>query len=166
MILLPLDEPRLIALAHGWLSAPCNRQWLEFGDAAQSISLTALTVMCRRPQHVLRLFTDEADRPIGVVALGEMRPVSKTGTIWCVLGDSRVSGRGYGTEAMRQCLTLGFKSLGLTAINTWVVDTNARSRHMVERLGFRLIGVQRQCHRIGDTAHDRLLFDMLAEELT
>lgn len=166
MTLLPLDDPRLLETAHGWLSEPGNRQWLEFGDTVEPVSLTTLTVMCRRAQHLVRVFTDEAGRPIGVVALGDIRVVSRTATIWCVLGDKRLGGRGYGTTAMRTCLAHGFQALHLAAINTWVVVGNTRSRRMVERVGFRLVGIQRLCHRMGDIAHDRWLFDLLPEELT
>jgi RimJ/RimL family protein N-acetyltransferase len=165
MNLLPLDDPGRLGLAHRWLTAPANRQWLCFGDSPEPLSLAALKVMTQRRQHVLRAFTDEGGRPVGVVALGDIQRQSQSATIWCVLGDKSVAGRGYGTEAMRQGLALGFFELGLASVNTWVVDANTPSRRMVERVGFRLIGVQRRCHRIGDRLHDRLLFDILPEEL-
>lgn len=165
MKLLPLDDP-LLGLAYTWLSAACNSQWLEFGEAGRQVSLLELKIMSQRPQHQLRVFTNGDGDPIGVVALGDIRVVSGTATIWCVLGDKRVSGRGHGTEAMRLALSLGFQTLRLNAINTWVVDANAQSRRMVERVGFHLTGIQRRCHRIGDTLHDRWLFDMLPGELS
>lgn len=165
MNLLPLDEAGHLVLAHRWLTAAANRQWLCFGDSPDPLSLAALKVMTQRRQHALRVFTDETGRPVGVVALGDIQRLSRSATIWCVLGDKAAAGRGYGTEAMRRGLALGFGELGLASVNTWVVDANIPSRRMVERVGFRLIGIQRRCHRIGDRLHDRLLFDILPEEL-
>ena len=60
-------------------------------------------------------------------------------------------------------MTLAFRDLGLYAINTWSVDHNPSLR-TIERLGFRFIGRQRQCHYIDGQLHDRLLFDLLASE--
>lgn len=165
MNLLPLDDAARLALAHRWLTTPASRQWLCFGDSPEPLSLAALKVMTQRRQHVLRAFTDETGRPVGVVALGDIQRLSRSATIWCVLGDTSLAGRGYGTEAMRRGLALGFGELDLASVNTWVVDANLPSRRMVERVGFRLIGIQRRCHRIGDRLHDRLLFDILPEEL-
>jgi RimJ/RimL family protein N-acetyltransferase len=43
------------------------------------------------------------------------------------------------------------------------VDHNPSLR-TIERLGFRFIGRQRQCHYIDGRLYDRLLFDLLASE--
>ena len=39
-----------------------------------------------------------------------------------------------------------------------------QSLRIIERLGFRFIGRQRQCHYIDGRPYDRLLFDLLASE--
>jgi RimJ/RimL family protein N-acetyltransferase len=44
-----------------------------------------------------------------------------------------------------------------------MVDHNP-SIHLIERVGFRPIGRQRQCHDIDGHAYDRLWFDLLASE--
>ena len=117
MNLLPLDDPGRLALAHRWLAAPASRQWLCFGDSPEPLSLAALKVMTQRRQHVLRAFTDERGRPVGVVALGDIQRLSRSATIWCVLGEMSLAGRGYGTEAMRRGLALGFGELDLASIS-------------------------------------------------
>ena len=60
-------------------------------------------------------------------------------------------------------MTLAFGDLGLHTINTWAVEHN-QSVRVIERLGFRFIGRQRQCHYIDGRLYDRLLFDLLASE--
>ena len=58
---------------------------------------------------------------------------------------------------------MAFRELGLHAINTWIVDGNP-SRRLIERVNFRFIGRQRQCHYIDGECRDRLLYDLLASE--
>jgi RimJ/RimL family protein N-acetyltransferase len=65
--------------------------------------------------------------------------------------------------ASSKLLTLAFHELGLHAVNTWIVDRNPSVRSL-ERLNFRFVGRQRQCHMIDGRPYDRLLFDLLASE--
>jgi len=60
-------------------------------------------------------------------------------------------------------LTLGFTELRLRAINTWIVEHNPSIR-VAERVQFKPIGRQRQCHYIDGRPYDRLWFDLLASE--
>jgi RimJ/RimL family protein N-acetyltransferase len=60
-------------------------------------------------------------------------------------------------------LTVGFVELGLRAIHTWVVEGNPSIR-VIERMRFRPVGRQRQCHYIDGRSYDRLWFDLLASE--
>jgi len=80
-----------------------------------------------------------------------------------VTGEKSFRNRGYSTFASSKFLTLAFRDLGLHAINTWAVDHN-QSLRIIERLGFRFIGRQRQCHYIDGRLYDRLTFDLLASE--
>jgi RimJ/RimL family protein N-acetyltransferase len=65
--------------------------------------------------------------------------------------------------ATSKFLTVVFRDLGLRAVNTWIVDGNPSLRSL-QRLNFRFIGRQRRCHLVDGVPHDRLLFDLLAEE--
>jgi RimJ/RimL family protein N-acetyltransferase len=162
--LLPPDNPERLALVAGWLGRKENYQWLDFGDGRQVVSPEWLKIAAQRGTHVLRLFTaDEVDRPIGVVGLSNVNPHFKSATLWTVLGDKTYAGRGYATRAVSGMLTLGFEELGLRAINTWIVEHNPSIR-VAERVRFRPIGRQRQCHCIDGRVYDRLWFDLLAAE--
>lgn len=50
-------------------------------------------------------------------------------------------GQGYGTEAARALITVGFTELGLRAIRGVTVSANERVAHLVQRLGFQLAEV-------------------------
>lgn len=166
MRLIPLDDGKLTDLAASWLADNRNYQWLDFGGSVQSIDRLALRVMARRKTHVLRIFTADTDQdlPIGIVGLSDVHPDFKTATLWIVLGERHYSNKGYAVKASSAMLALGFRELGLHAINVWAVESNHASLRAIRRLNFRPAGRQRQCHYIDGHPFDRLWFDMLANE--
>jgi RimJ/RimL family protein N-acetyltransferase len=163
MRLLPLDRPELVELAAGWLGRYDNYKWLDFGNGVQQVTPLTLKIMIQRDLHVVRLYTaDDGDLPIGLVGLTNVDRKFKTASHWAVLGNKRYGG--YTLRACSAMLTLGFTELGLEAVNAWTVETNTPAQRVLERLHFRYIGRQRQCHYIDGRPLDRLLFDLLATE--
>ena len=147
MSLLPLDTPERIELAAEWLSARENYKWLDFGNGIQQVSPVTLRIMTQRNLHVFRLYTANGnDEPAGIVGLSNVDRTFKTASVWAVLGRKRYGG----TTAMAcsQLLAYGFKELGLRSISAWTVEINTAAQRTLERLHFRYIGRQRQCHEI------------------
>ena len=164
MKLLPLDNPQILQLVAGWLALKENHQWLDFGNGRQVVTPTLLKIMAQRPTHFMRAYTsDREEIPIGICGLNSVDLNFKSATLWGAQGDKVFRNRGLGTLAAAKVLTLGFRDLGLETVNTWVVDGNPSLR-LIQRLNFRPIGRQRQCHFIDGQAYDRLLFDLLASE--
>src|SRR5712691_3499440 len=164
MKLYPLDTPELLELAASWLAQKQNYQWLDFGNGRQIVTPALLKIMAQRERHFLRAYTsDRDDTPIGIVGLNSVDRAFRTATFWGASGEKSFRNRGYSTIASSKLMTLAFRDLGLHAINTWSVDHNPSLR-TIERLGFRFVGRQRQCHYIDGRLHDRLLFDLLASE--
>ncbi|HLX78957.1 MAG TPA: GNAT family protein [Burkholderiales bacterium] len=164
MKLLPLYTPETFELVSGWLQQRENYQWLDFGAGRQVVTPTLLKIMAQRETNFMRVYTAHRDDvPIGIVALNNVDRIFRTGTLWGVAGEKSFSSRGYAGIAASRLLTLAFRDLGLHSVNTWVVDRNP-SQRSVERIGFRPIGRQRQCHFIDGRPYDRLLFDLLASE--
>ncbi len=164
MKLLPLDRPEHFELVAGWLTRKENHQWLDFGNGRPIITPALLKIMAQRETHFMRIYTaDRDDVPIGILGLNSVDRAFRSGTFWGASGEKSFRNRGYSTIASSKFLTLAFRELGLHTINTWAVDHNP-SRRIIERLGFRLIGRQRQCHYIDGRPYDRLLFDLLASE--
>ena len=165
MKLLPLNKPELLGLAASWLAVKENNQWLDFGNGRTSFTPALLRIMVQRETHFLRLYTSDLDdTPIGLLGLNNVDRIFRTATFWGVSGDKSFRNRGYSTPASARFLSLAFRDLDLHAINTWAVDCNTSLR-TIERLGFRLVGRQRQCHYIDGRPCDRLMFDLLATEL-
>jgi RimJ/RimL family protein N-acetyltransferase len=163
MTLEPLDTPERLRVAAGWISAKENAQWLDFGEGRQSLSPEWLKIAIQRGTQAVRMFTSDEGRPIGVVGLGNINRDFRTANLWVVLGDKSAGGRGYASRAVSAMLTVGFRDLGLHAINTWIVEHNPSVR-VAARVKFRPMGRQRQCHYIDGRAYDRLWYDLLASE--
>jgi len=164
MKLLPLDSPEIIELVAHWLGQKENHQWLDFGNGRQIVTPALLRIMAQRPTHFMRAYTsDRDDTPIGICCLNSVDRNFKSATLWGAQGDKLFRNRGLGTLAASKVMTLGFQDLGLHTINTWVVEGNPSIR-LIQRLNFRFIGRQRQCHFMDGQAYDRLLFDLLASE--
>jgi RimJ/RimL family protein N-acetyltransferase len=163
MNMLPLDEPGIIELAAGWLAQKENYQWLDFGNGRVIVTPTLLKIMAQRDTNFIRVYTADDGKPVGIVGLNNVDPAFRTATFWGASGEKSFRNRGYSTFASSRLLTHAFRDLRLNAVNTWAVDHNPSLR-TIERLGFRYVGRQRQCHTIDGRSHDRLLFDLLASE--
>jgi RimJ/RimL family protein N-acetyltransferase len=149
----------------GWLALPRVAKWLDFGTERP---LTALALKYAIAQGSKRLFTyapGEAHAPIGVVGLSSIHPRFRTALLWYALGEQHFAGRGLTGRAGAEVVRIGFHELDLRAIHAWVVDGNEASVRILENIGFRRIGRQRQCHTIEGQRRDRLLFDIVPDEL-
>lgn len=163
MKLLPLDSPELIELAGSWLTAEENAKWLDFGNGVQRVTPVMLKIMTQRDIHCLRLYTgDDGAAPVGVVGLSNIDRNFKTASVWCVLGKRRYGG--CSARAVSKMLTIAFTELRLNAVNCWTLEINRGGRGVIDRLPFKFIGRQRQCHYIDGKPYDRLHYDMLASE--
>src|SRR5438132_6690786 len=164
MTLRPLSSFADFELAAAWLQRKENYQWLDFGSSRQGVTPALLKIMVQRQTNFIRVYTSyEDDTPLGIVALNNVDRNMRTGTLWVVAGDKSFRCRGWAHVASSHLLTMAFQELGLHSVNTWIVEHNA-SRRGAERLGFRFIGRQRQCHFLDGQPYDRLLFDLLASE--
>ena len=55
------------------------------------------------------------------------------------LQNDAVKGKGYGTQAERLILRYAFEELGMAAVNADAARKNTRSRHVLEKVGFRFV---------------------------
>lgn len=151
-------------LVAAWLEDERNSQWLDFGGGRRVVDAVALKVMCQRDLHLIRVYTEENDRPVGLLGLSDVDRRSRTATPWCVLGDKEYGRQDLTIRAVASLLEEGFRELDLRSMFAWTVEINRGGRRLLERLNFRFIGRKRQCHKIGERLYDRLLYDLLVEE--
>jgi RimJ/RimL family protein N-acetyltransferase len=78
--------------------------------------------------------------------------------------DPRYWGRGFATEAAREMVRFGFEELGLHRIWSWCVADNIASARVLEKLGMRREGRQREAKWYKGRWWDTLLFGILEQE--
>ena len=74
--------------------------------------------------------------------------------------------RGASATADTAVLRFGFGTLGLHKVHVGHFGANAASRALIQRLGFRPIGIQRQEFSKDGVWHDQHLYEMLDEEFS
>lgn len=81
----------------------------------------------------------KAGEPIGELHLKRIDREKKECTLSIHLQNDTVKGHGYGTRAEQLALRYAFDTLGMSAVNADTVVKNMRSRHVLEKIGFRFI---------------------------
>ena len=102
--------------------------------------------------------------PIGIAELQAIERHHGTADFAIFIGEAAHRGRGFGTEATRLMLDYAFTSLGLRSVALRVYEYNLAGLGAYQRAGFRAIGRQRRCHRLGDRFWDAIHMECLAEE--
>ena len=77
------------------------------------------------------------DQVIGSLGFKRISENRSRGELEICLVNDRVKNRGYGTRGIRLALERGFRELGLEEIIAEVLPKNSRSRHVLQKLGFR-----------------------------
>ncbi|MBQ1817950.1 MAG: GNAT family N-acetyltransferase [Clostridia bacterium] len=86
------------------------------------------------------------ERVIGEVVLKHIDNDHKSCELGIHLKDDSVKGLGYGTEAERLAIEYAFGVLGMNTVLADTIIKNARSRHILEKIGF-----TRVCEKEGFT---------------
>jgi ribosomal-protein-alanine N-acetyltransferase len=73
-------------------------------------------------------------------------------------------GRGYMTEAVRRTVRFAFEDQGLHRLEAGVMPENARSVAVLERVGFRRIGLAERYLLIGGRWRDHVLWEMTQDD--
>ena len=100
----------------------------------------------------------------GAVTLSNIRRgVAETGQLGYWVGESR-AGQGLATAAVRAICAFAFGQLRLHRIEAGCLPSNARSRRVLEKAGFRLEGRARAYLKINGAWADHLLFGLVEDE--
>ncbi|MBY8605959.1 GNAT family N-acetyltransferase [Burkholderia arboris] len=150
-----------------WLARPAIAQWFDFGLGRQALPALAVQAMVQNDRHRLRVFgMVGSHHPSGLVAISDITHRFGLGSFWVLRDPSRAACANMTLEASRQLLREGFAHDRLHCIGAWAAQSNVRSQRLLARLGFRLIGLQRNCHIVDGQRMGRLLYDLLPENLT
>ena len=79
-------------------------------------------------------------RILGEIKLKDIDRESKTCRMGIHLQNDSVKGQGYGTQAERLILRHAFAQMDMQTVFADAVLGNSRSRHVLEKVGFRVVG--------------------------
>jgi RimJ/RimL family protein N-acetyltransferase len=84
------------------------------------------------------------DKLIGFIGLWVWSWPSGNGGVGIGMADPDYRGKGYGTDAMRLGVRYAFNELGLERVTLQAVAHNARALRSYEKVGFELMGTERE----------------------
>lgn len=143
------------------------RPWFEFAQSEQPYDVSLEFV--RRTQ---RRYTNgegfwagiwHDGALIGTVGLASIDGPNSSAELSYWLSRDAV-GKGIATRACAAMIEWTFAERRLNRVAVRCAADNAKSRAVVERLGFRQEGVMRQAERVGGHFRDVLIYGLLAEE--
>jgi RimJ/RimL family protein N-acetyltransferase len=151
-----------IPLIKPWLVARENAKWLApfFQTESMRDEQLALFLM-RRDKLTLLVCCDGT--AAGIVGLTNIDAVNRSAEMWGVIGDSQYRRKGVARLGFILILQRAFFDLKLHSVNAWATEGNFTIRTL-GKLGFTLIGRQRECHLQNGVFKDRMLFDILHRE--
>jgi len=119
--------------------------------------------MKKRSGYAFGIVLKETGRVIGVVDLIRVDWKNKNAELGYWLG-KKYWGRGLTTEAVKLMLKFAFERLKLHMVYATLFEENIASRRVLEKAGFKLEGVMRECRFKYGKWHNELRFSMLRSE--
>lgn len=103
-------------------------------------------------------------RYIGAISFNVIDWQSRHASIGIVIGDKSLWGKGYGTDAMRIMMRLGFDKMNLHRLYLDVHDYNSRAIASYEKCGFKREAVLREHHFRHGKYCDTIVMGILERE--
>lgn len=101
---------------------------------------------------------------IGGVAFHAINWLNRSAGLGITIGDKSYWGRGYGTDAMRVMMRLGFDKMNLHRLWLHVYEYNRRAIASYEKCGFKREGVLRKERFYRGSYYDTVVMGMLDDE--
>ncbi|ARA92976.1 MAG: N-acetyltransferase [Bacteroidetes bacterium] len=101
---------------------------------------------------------------IGVAYLTQISPHNQHCTVGVTIGDRRYWGKGYGREALDAVLGYCFNELGMHRVSAETFEYNVAWRRLVEGMGFREEGVERDYLYRDGRYWDKVIYAILDTE--
>lgn len=101
---------------------------------------------------------------IGQVSLDKISKQNRNAELGIAIIDPKNFGKGYGTDATRVMLWVGFNVLGLESVCLYTFPQNARGQRAFKSAGFKEAGIRRRGVFIMGEFRDIILMDILKEE--
>jgi len=109
-------------------------------------------------------FISVQNKRVGLVGLINIDRVDKRAEIFCFVGSQSHQNKGIATQALNRMKKLAVVELKLHTLYGHLVESNAASVRLMEKIGFQNIGKYRKAFFIDGTFKDMLAVDWVREE--
>lgn len=160
----PADAPDLLAVFGD--PAVCrywSRPALPDLAAAEALQREIADLFAARALFQWAIAERATDRLVGTCTLADLSAEHRRAAVGYALRRD-AWGRGHATAALRALLAFAFDALALHRLEADVDPRNAASIRVLERLGFRPEGLQRERWHLHDELQDAALYGLLARE--
>ena len=140
-----------------------NIPWpYEKQDAIKFIRETHYRIK-EKTGYALGIVLKETNRVIGVIDIFKIDWKNKNAELGYWLG-KKYWGRGLTTEAVKLMLKFAFEKLKLHRVYASLFEENVASRRVLEKSGFKLEGIMRECRYKHNRWHNELKFSILKND--
>ena len=101
---------------------------------------------------------------IGHISLKGVRSINRSASVSIAIYGENNRGKGFGTDAMKVLLKIGFDYLNLHRIGLNVFATNPRAIHVYEKVGFTKVGEMRHTDYVNGKYVNDVAMDILEDE--
>jgi len=113
---------------------------------------------------VLAIEDKKTNEFLGTTGLHSISRQDRKAEFGIAIHDPKNFGKGYGTDATRVMLWVGFHVLGLNTIYLHAQAHNSRALHVYEKNHFKRVGVLRQALFVEGEFRDAVIMDILKSE--
>jgi len=166
-VVLTALDPGNAEQLRSWVNDPTVNRYMLAGH----VPLTSAEELefCRQAEsspslQILEIHTAEDMRLIGLVGFEGLDLRHRHAELGIMIGEVGHQGRGLGRDALLTMLRFGFDTLGLHRVGIKARHDNERGLHLYRAIGFREVGVERECDFAEGGFHDVICFDMLESE--
>ncbi|MFH1276546.1 MAG: GNAT family protein [Candidatus Woesearchaeota archaeon] len=112
-----------------------------------------------------RLFIVELENEsIGYAGIDDIDFDDKKGEVFVIIGDKDQQGKGYGQQVMKLLLKVAFDELKLNSLFATVTVENKASSIMLQKSGFKEIGIRREYNYINGKFVDEIFYDLIRRD--
>ena len=137
------------------MSENAERDWLERATKSRP---------WKDGEIVLAIEHKKTKKFLGTISLFDISKQSRRAELGIAIHNKANFGKGYGTDAIRVILWMGFHILGLHSIYLYHASFNERGRRAYEKAGFKPVGAFREGVYMEGARHDLMAMDILKNE--
>ena len=165
-----LLRPITAADAAAMFASLSDEESMRLTGTQQTFTFEQVQQHCERIEHA----DDRADfaitprdnpaQYVGEAVLNDIDWENRSANFRIALANSKLFGKGYGTEAAQLILDYGFRTLKLHRIELEVYDFNPRAQHVYEKIGFVAEGTRRDVLLWDGEYHSAIVMSILEQE--